>query len=76
MGVFDGADHQIAIAVLEGVVRGTGIDFQFTIAPAPASEIEVPLRFVGRCARRAVELIAPHKLPAAGGLCRRGRGDQ
>src|ERR1035438_2867593 len=76
LGVFDDADHEVALAVLEGVVGGTGIDLRLAIAPAPAAEIEVPVQRIGRRARRSVELIAPHQLPAAGDLCRRSCAGQ
>ena len=72
-GIADGADHQVAVAILKSVVGGVGVSFGFAVAPTPAAQIVVPLGGIGRSARRAVKLIAPHELPAGGGRLRRRR---
>src|SRR5216684_5129361 len=74
-GVPDGPDHKIAMAILKDIVRGVGVDFGLAVAPAPASEIEVPLGRVGRGASRVVELLAPDELPV-GRLSRHHEGGE
>src|ERR1022692_2832470 len=69
-GIADGANHQIALAVLKDVVRRVGVGLRFTIAPATPAQVVVPLRSVRLRAGGPVELVAPKELP--GGL-RRGR---
>ncbi len=74
-GIADGADHQVAVAVLKCVVGGAGVVFEFAVSPAirvAVAGIVVPVVGIRRGARRPVELIAPHELPAgSGGLGRR-----
>jgi len=75
--VFENADHQIPVAVLENIVGGEGVLLQFSVTPAAVvPDVVVPFRRVGRRTRRAVEFVAPDKLPAAGGLRRRNRAGE
>src|ERR1035441_418459 len=62
------ANDQIAVAILEGILRRIGIGFGLAVSPSAAAQIVIPLGGIGRTSGRSVEFVAPYELPTAGGL--------